>query len=61
VNAAERRSCDGLDDASITETMEWLKEQCILLHFQLEAASDIITDQRVGAEMPLPTAGGSDK
>jgi hypothetical protein len=60
MNADERRACDGLDDASIIETMEWLKEQCILLHFQLEAASDILSNKRGGAEMPPSMAGGSE-
>jgi hypothetical protein len=55
MNADERRACDGLDDASITETMEWLKEQCILLQFQLESAANILHDKR-GAER-LPTGG----
>jgi hypothetical protein len=60
MNADERRACDGLDDASIMETMEWLKEQCILLHFQIESAGKMIADKRVGAEMPLPSVGGSE-
>jgi len=46
MNADQRRACDGLDDASITETMEWLRDQCILLQFQLEAAAAPLTDQR---------------
>lgn len=55
MNLDERRSCEGLDDSSIMESMAWLKEQCILLHFELQRASNILTDTR-GAER-LPKGG----
>jgi len=58
MNADERRACDGLDDASITETMEWLKEQCLLLHFQLQSASDILIAKRGAERLP---EGGSEQ
>jgi hypothetical protein len=48
MNAEERRACDGLDDASITETMEWLRDQCLLLRLQFEEAADILTDEGEG-------------
>jgi hypothetical protein len=46
MKADQRRACDGLDDASISETMEWLRDQCILLQFQLEASAEMLTDKR---------------
>jgi hypothetical protein len=61
MNLSERSVCDGLDDASIMETMAWLKEQCILLQFELQSASDILNDKREGAEMPPPMSGGSEE
>jgi hypothetical protein len=60
MNIKQRQQCDGLDDASIMETMAWLKEQCTLLHFELQSASDILTDKRERAEMPSPMSGGSE-
>jgi hypothetical protein len=59
MNLEERAACDGLDDASIMETMEWLHEQCVILHSMLESTSGITpaTEDRGGAEMPLPTGG----
>jgi hypothetical protein len=59
MTADQRRICDGLDDASITETMEWLRDQCLLLQFQLEQSADILTDIR-GAER-LPKSGGGEE
>jgi hypothetical protein len=56
MNADQRRACDGLDDASITETMAWLRDQCLLLQFQLETAADILTEKR-GAERPPESEG----
>jgi hypothetical protein len=55
----QRKQCDGLDDSSIMETMEWLKDQCILLNFTMERAAEIVTNPR-GAEKP-PKAGGSEQ
>jgi hypothetical protein len=55
MNLREREVCDGLDDLSIIESMAWLKEQCVLLHLELERASAILTDKG-GAER-LPKAG----
>jgi hypothetical protein len=59
MNLSERAACDGLDDASIMETMEWVRDQCAILHSMLESASGITpaTDEKGGAEMPLPTGG----
>lgn len=59
MNLHERAACDGLDDASIMETMAWLKEQCVLLQFEINAASERITDRgRDEASLPL---GGSEQ
>lgn len=52
MNLAERQACDGLDDASIMETMAWLKEQCILLQFELERCSNILTNTNEGGNLP---------
>lgn len=52
MNAKERRACEGLDDSSIMESMAWLKEQCVLLHFELERASNILTDKRGAERLP---------
>lgn len=62
MNLDERRSCEGLDDSGIMESMAWLKEQCTLLHLELDRASqwaqplaNILTATR-GAER-LPKGG----
>lgn len=40
LNANERRACDGLaDDAPISESMEWLREHCERLAWELESTS----------------------
>jgi len=48
VNLTERQACDGLDDSSIMETMAWLKEQCIILQFELERCGDMLTNTNEG-------------
>ena len=60
MNAEERRACDGLDDASIMETMAWLKEQCVMLHFELQRSSKILMNDKGGGEMS-PPIGGSEQ
>jgi hypothetical protein len=57
MNREERQACDGLDDASIMETMAWLKEQCDLLQFELESASEIVGADKGGGKTPLPFGG----
>lgn len=54
MTADQRRACDGLDDASIMETMAWLKEQCLLLHFELERSSEMLMVNKGGDEMSPP-------
>lgn len=54
MNAEERRACDGLDDSSIMETMAWLKEQCILLQFELQRSSELLTQNKGGGKTPPP-------
>ena len=54
----ERLACDGLDDASIIETLEWLKEQCILLQFEIERSTEILTDKRGAERLPTGGSGG---
>jgi hypothetical protein len=41
MTAAERRACDGLldDDAPIASHMDWLKEHCERLAWELESTS----------------------
>lgn len=41
MNLHERRACDGLlpDDAPISESMEWLREHCERLAWELESTS----------------------
>jgi hypothetical protein len=34
------------------ETMAWLKEQCILLQFELERCSNILTNTNEGGNLP---------
>jgi hypothetical protein len=60
MNAEERRACDGLDDASIMETMAWLKEQCVMLQFELQRSSEMLMGNKGGGEMP-PPIGGSEQ
>ncbi len=57
MNAEERRACDGLDDASILETMAWLKEQCILLQFHIEKCDRLLGEAKGGGNSPLPSGG----
>jgi hypothetical protein len=60
VNLAERQACDGLDDASIMETMAWLKEQCLLLQFELERCSNVLTNTNEG-DTASPSLGESEQ
>lgn len=60
MNLAERQACDGLDDASIMETMAWLKDQCLLLQFELERCSNMLTNTNEGGITP-PSNGGSEQ
>ena len=40
MNADQRRACDGLtDDAPIADSMEWLREHCERLAWELEATT----------------------
>lgn len=41
MTANERRACDGLlpDDAPIADSMEWLREHCERLAWELESTS----------------------
>jgi hypothetical protein len=52
MNADERRACDGLDDASIMETMAWLREQCLLLQFELQRSSELLMNDKEGGILP---------
>jgi hypothetical protein len=61
MNADERRACDGLDDASIMETMAWLKEQCLVLHFELQRASGIMVGNDKGRDETSLPYGGSEQ
>lgn len=64
MNLRERAACDGLldDDAPIADSMEWLREQCERLEWEIYSASKTLTEttQRMaqlrGAEK-LPTGG----
>ena len=60
MNADERRACDGLDDASIMETMAWLKDQCLLLQFELQRSSDLLMGNK-GGDVSSPPIGGSEQ
>ena len=60
MNREERRACDGLDDASIMETMAWLKEQCVMLQFELQRSSEMLMGDKGGDEMS-PPIGGSEQ
>jgi hypothetical protein len=60
MNADERRACDGLDDASIMETMAWLKEQCLLLQFELQRSSELMMRNKEGGILP-PSLGRSEE
>lgn len=46
MNARERRAIDGLlpDDAPISESMEWLREHCERLAWELESTSRSLTE-----------------
>lgn len=45
MNADQRRACDGLaDDAPISESMEWLREHCERLAWELESTSRALTE-----------------
>lgn len=57
MNAEERRACDGLDDASILETMAWIKEQCILLQFHIEECNGLLGDEKGRGDLSLPLGG----
>jgi len=44
MNANQRRACDGLlpDDAPISESVEWIREQCERLQWELYATSNAL-------------------
>ena len=46
MNLHERAACDGLldDDASITQSMEWLREHCERLAWELESTGRTLTE-----------------
>jgi hypothetical protein len=46
MNLHERAACDGLldDDASITQSMEWLREHCERLAWELESTGRELKD-----------------
>ena len=46
MNLRERAACDGLldDDASITQSMEWLREHCERLAWELESTGRELKD-----------------
>ena len=46
MNLRERAACDGLldEDASITQNMEWLREHCERLAWELEATGRELKD-----------------
>lgn len=60
MNAEQRRACDGLDDASIMETMAWLKDQCLLLQFELQRSSDLLMGNNEG-DISSPSLRGSEE
>lgn len=41
MNLSERAICDGLDDASIIETVAWIKEQSDRLQLELERVTTV--------------------
>lgn len=46
MNLRERAACDGLldDDASIQQSMEWLREHCERLAWELESTGRALTE-----------------
>ena len=46
MTANERRACDGLlpDDAPIADSMEWLREHCERLAWELESTSRTLSE-----------------
>lgn len=46
MTANERRACDGLlpDDAPIADSMEWLREHCERLAWELESTSRALVE-----------------
>ncbi len=45
MNANQRRACEGLaEDAPIVESMEWLREHCERLAWELESTSRALTE-----------------
>ena len=46
MNLRERAACDGLldDDASIMRSMEWLREHCERLAWELESTGRTLTE-----------------
>lgn len=46
MNLRERAACDGLldDEASIVDSMEWLREHCERLAWELEATSRTLSE-----------------
>ena len=46
MNLRERAACDGLldEDASITQSMEWLREHCERLAWELESTGRALTE-----------------
>ena len=61
MNAEQRRACDGLDDASIMETMAWLKDQCLLLQFELQRSSELLINNDKGRDSASLPYGGSEQ
>lgn len=46
MNLDERAACDGLDNASICETVAWIKDQCERLEWEIYASTNALTEQR---------------
>jgi hypothetical protein len=46
MNLRERAACDGLldDDASISDSIEWLREHCERLAWELESTSRTLSE-----------------
>lgn len=59
MNLRERAACDGLldDDASITQSMEWLREHCERLAWELEATGNELKETT--AKLRLRERGGA--
>ena len=46
MTANQRRACEGLlpDDAPIADSMEWMREHCERLAWELESTSRLLTE-----------------